>query len=230
MKKGVSLFAIPYLVLFVCTPLLLLLSNLYILVTPTFVHYEYGKADFPPAALYSAEDRLRLAEDTVHYLRSGEGVDYLRHLRAGETAVYNDREIKHLIDVKAVMQVAFLIHALCAVLCGLALLAAWRRPSERSHALKAMCGGCVTFLALLALIGAVAYTSFDVFFVAFHRIFFEGTSWLFLYSDTLIQLFPVQFWMDATCALTLLTVGECIMVGAAACALSRRLRVAHDHS
>jgi uncharacterized membrane protein len=28
-------------------------------------------------------------------------------------------------------------------------------------------------------------------------LFFTGDSWLFLYSDTLIRLFPMRFWQDA---------------------------------
>ena len=39
--------------------------------------------------------------------------------------------------------------------------------------------------------------SFDFIFTEFHHLFFEGDSWLFLYSDTLIRLFPERFWMDA---------------------------------
>jgi uncharacterized membrane protein len=35
------------------------------------------------------------------------------------------------------------------------------------------------------------------FFSAFHSLFFEGDSWIFLYSDTLIRLFPIRFWQDA---------------------------------
>ena len=31
----------------------------------------------------------------------------------------------------------------------------------------------------------------------FHELFFSGGSWLFLYSDTLIRLFPLPFWQDA---------------------------------
>lgn len=224
MRRGTVAPTIPYLVLFVCTPLLLLLSNLHILATPAFVHHEYAKPQFPPAGLYTARERVFLAEATVHYLRSGADADYLRDLRAAGMAAYNDREIKHLVDVKRVMQSAFLIHALCAVLCGLALLSVWRRRQRLLHALEAVCGGCLALVALLALIGVIAYTSFDVFFTLFHRIFFEGDSWLFLYSDTLIQLFPVQFWMDATEALTLLTVGECLLVGTVACCLSRHWR------
>ena len=37
---------------------------------------------------------------------------------------------------------------------------------------------------------------FNVFFTQFHHLFFEGDSWLFLFSDTLIRLFPIRFWED----------------------------------
>ncbi|HET7009198.1 MAG TPA: DUF1461 domain-containing protein, partial [Anaerolineales bacterium] len=53
--------------------------------------------------------------------------------------------------------------------------------------------------ATLIAIGAVTVAlvvGFGVFFVAFHRVFFVGDSWLFLYTDTLIRLFPVQFWQQ----------------------------------
>jgi len=66
--------------------------------------------------------------------------------------------------------------------------------------------------------------SFSSFFTTFHRIFFTGDSWLFSYSDTLIQLFPLPFWVDATALLTLPTLAECAIVGLAAYAYSRRLQ------
>jgi integral membrane protein (TIGR01906 family) len=48
-------------------------------------------------------------------------------------------------------------------------------------------------MGVLALTLVVA---FSLLFVGFHRIFFEGDSWLFLHSDTLIRLFPERFWRD----------------------------------
>jgi integral membrane protein (TIGR01906 family) len=50
---------------------------------------------------------------------------------------------------------------------------------------------------LLVLIAAV----FQFVFVGFHRMFFQGDSWLFLYSDTLIRLFPERFWLTAFVAI-----------------------------
>ncbi|MGQ9459511.1 MAG: lipoprotein intramolecular transacylase Lit, partial [Anaerolineae bacterium] len=50
---------------------------------------------------------------------------------------------------------------------------------------------------LLGAVVLVTFGSFGPLFVLFHRVFFEGDSWLFAYSDTLIRLFPIRFWRDA---------------------------------
>jgi integral membrane protein (TIGR01906 family) len=207
--------------LLACTPLLLLLSNLYLVATPAFIRYEYGKAGFPPADVYSSDVRHALAEATLHYLRSNEGAGSLVGLSSEGTAVYNEREVKHLMDVKAVMGGAFLVQGACAVLSLLALFLAWRRDLW-SAALRAIYESCCALIVSLVVIGLLAYFSFDLFFTAFHRIFFSGDSWLFAFSDTLIQLFPVPFWMDATWTLALCALGESIILGCIAYGLYRR--------
>ena len=52
-------------------------------------------------------------------------------------------------------------------------------------------------LGLVVLIGIFASINFWQFFTDFHGLFFSGNSWQFLYSDTLIRLFPLRFWQDA---------------------------------
>jgi uncharacterized membrane protein len=54
--------------------------------------------------------------------------------------------------------------------------------------------------------------AFGILFVGFHRIFFEGDTWLFLYTDTLIRLFPVRFWQQAFLTLAGLTLGQAAVV------------------
>jgi integral membrane protein (TIGR01906 family) len=214
--------SIVRLILWVCTPLVLLLSNLYIVATPAFIRYEYGKPGFPLADVYDDAERLRLAQATLHYLRSNVGVEYLTNLESHGQVAYNPREIKHLVDVKWVMNAAFWVHAVSALLCALAIAFSWRRTARRSGTLLALSQGCWALLFALLAIGIVAYVSFDVFFVFFHRVFFSGDSWLFAFTDTLIQLFPVQFWMDATWALALLAIAEAIVLGLATGLWARR--------
>ena len=208
-------------VLFACTGLLLLLSNLYLMATPAYVRYEYGKPSFPTADIYGPKERQALSEATVHYLRSGEGVDYLRNLQSQGQGVYNEREIQHLVDVKVVINAAFAVQTVCAVLVLGVLVLAWRKHWWRA-ALRMVYQSCLALLLALVALGVLAYTSFDVFFTAFHRVFFSGDSWLFAYTDTLIQLYPVPFWMDATWILALLSLTECVVVGTLAYVLYRR--------
>jgi integral membrane protein (TIGR01906 family) len=56
-------------------------------------------------------------------------------------------------------------------------------------------GGLLT-LILIGVILLLVLAAFGIFFVAFHQVFFEEGTWTFLWSDTLIRLFPERFWRD----------------------------------
>lgn len=221
-QESAILRAIGRTVLITCTPLMLLLSNLYVIATPTYIHYEYSKPGFPPTALYDDAERLSLAQATLHYMRSGEDAGYLVSLQSQGRPVYNTREVRHLVDAKRVMSAAFWVHGICAALLLVAAAVYWRQPALLPELLRAIAVGCLALFALLAGIGLLAYANFNLFFTAFHRLFFEGDTWLFPYSDTLIQLFPLPFWMDATFILASLTLGESLLVGTAASVVARR--------
>ena len=79
-------------------------------------------------------------------------------------------------------------------------------------------GGWLT-LGLVVVLGGFAAISFWQFFTIFHELFFSGGSWLFLYSDTLIRLFPLPFWQDA-----FLFAGVLDVVGGLALGLGLRLK------
>ena len=59
------------------------------------------------------------------------------------------------------------------------------------------CGG--SGLTIVILVGIVTYLllNFNTFFTQFHEVFFESSTWTFLWSDSLIRLFPLKFWEDA---------------------------------
>ncbi|MBI3537736.1 MAG: DUF1461 domain-containing protein [Chloroflexi bacterium] len=69
-------------------------------------------------------------------------------------------------------------------------------------------------VALFIAIGIFAAVAFQTFFTLFHRIFFEGDSWLFLYTDSLIQFYPLPFWFDTSLALVVLTLLQALIIGA----------------
>jgi integral membrane protein (TIGR01906 family) len=68
--------------------------------------------------------------------------------------------------------------------------------------------GLAAAVGLTVLLGMTASPDiFWQFFTAFHGMFFEGDSWLFAYSDTLIRLYPVRFWQDAFLAAAAIVLG-----------------------
>ena len=57
-----------------------------------------------------------------------------------------------------------------------------------------------TALVLLFALAVAAVLGWQQFFALFHSLFFADGSWTFRASDTLIRLYPTQFWMDAAIA------------------------------
>lgn len=179
-------------------PVILVLGTVRLLLTPLFIQIEYRLPNFPPDRYgFSQAERLRWAEVARRYLLNDAGIEFLGDLQFEDgSPLYNERELRHMLDVKIVVRRAMLV--LYLSLAAVALLAFWfsRTGDWRDFRLALARGGWLTVGLLAALLLGIAL-SFNVLFVAFHRIFFEGDTWIFRYSDTLIRLFPVRFWQDA---------------------------------
>ena len=194
-------------------PFVLLLAGVDAVSSRMYIQHEYGLAGFPPSQLYPQDERLRLAQATLHYLRSAEGEDYLRSLQHAGAPVYNEREVQHLVDVKEVMGKAFAAERISILICCVALAWLLLVSRERKAALTAVVTGCIVLWGMAFVIGVAAATNFDLFFAQFHRLFFAEGTWTFYVTDTLIQLFPLRFWMDATWKLGALALGSAALLG-----------------
>lgn len=198
-------------------PLALFLSVLRLILTPAYVRAAYRVPDFPPDPYgFSLEERERYALISLEYLVNDAGIEFLgdREFEDG-TALFNQRELRHMRDVKALTQFALkLWYGLLFLVAGAAGVR-WRVSGGQGLGRDIRSGAKATF----ALMGALALglvLSFQTVFVGFHRIFFEGNTWLFLYSDTLIRLFPVRFWQQVFVFLaftTAMLAGVLLLVG-----------------
>jgi len=65
-------------------------------------------------------------------------------------------------------------------------------------------------IGLVLVIGLFGAIAFWQLFTLFHALFFEGDTWMFEFSDTLIRLFPMQFWQDAFLWAGVIAVGGAI--------------------
>jgi integral membrane protein (TIGR01906 family) len=206
-------------------PVLLVTANLRIVTGHWFVRWEYGKTGFPsdPFGLSTAE-RTSLAETCVDYLATNADISLLADLRLpGGDPAFNARELQHMADVQAVFHALTLTGIVAALLFLGGTLLLLRGHTRRRVPAALLSGGLLT-LGLLAGVGATMVLSWNEFFTAFHRIFFEGESWIFPYSDTLIRLFPTHFWMDVGTVIVGLLAIEASSVSATGWAWIRRTR------
>ncbi|MCK4449205.1 MAG: TIGR01906 family membrane protein [Anaerolineae bacterium] len=220
LKKSILMIARILIVLSV--PVFLLLTNLYVFMSPTFLRYEYGKADFPPSPGFTDEERLMVADRAITYLRSDAGIEILGDLEGAEGPLFREKELVHMEDVKVVTRQTFLAHGLLGLLIAVSLVVLLGIRDTQARISTSLLQGSLLTIALLIALVALVYLNFDWFFTRFHLTFFEGDSWIFDFSDTLIRLFPTRFWFDAASLWGLLTLGEAVALGGVAW-LSNRL-------
>ncbi|MBC8249523.1 MAG: TIGR01906 family membrane protein [Anaerolineales bacterium] len=207
------ILTIARILLVLSIPVFLLLTNLYIFMSPTFLRYEYGKADFPPSPGFTDEERLMVAERAVTYLRSDAGIEILGDLEGKEGPLFREKELAHMVDVKVVTGRAFLAHGLLGLVIAFSLGVVLVIRDTQTQISASLLQGSLLTIALLVALVALVYFNFNWFFTRFHLTFFEGDSWIFDFSDTLIRLFPTRFWFDAASLWGLLTLGEAVALG-----------------
>lgn len=195
-------------------PVTLILLSVRLLMTPLYIQVEYRMPWFPEDMYgFNLDERMYWANISRNYLLNDQGIEYLGDKQLDEnTPLYNQRELRHMLDVKNVLNVSMNLLLVATIFeIGFAL---WSFQSgKKDEFLAAISKGgwlssglVITVLVYLAL-------NFRSLFTNFHRIFFEGDTWLFQFSDTLIRLFPMEFWRDAFIWIAVLTLATGVVLG-----------------
>jgi integral membrane protein (TIGR01906 family) len=179
-------------------PLALTLLGVRLLLTHAFPEIEYRLPGFPADTYgFTLQERLHWSGISIDYLLNNADISFLGDLTFMDNVpLFNGRELSHMHDVKNVVQpvlaVAYGVWIFILALGLWARFGGWWPQFVRGL----WRGGWLT-VGLVVVLGILAAVSFWQFFTLFHELFFTGDSWMFLYSDTLIRLFPMRFWQDA---------------------------------
>jgi len=195
-------------------PIIISALSILVLLSPLFTNLEYRRPGFPEDSYgFTTAERLDFGNQTRRYLISDNTLEDLEQLvfKNGDP-IYIDRELSHLEDVKIVLQGILNVFYGAAAVYVLGGLIARSRDWQPSFLKAIFLGGKIT-AGILVLILFLTLISFQALFTNFHLLFFEGDSWLFFYSDTLIRLFPVQFWQDIFLVFGILTLAGGILLG-----------------
>ena len=210
-------------------PFFLGLGTLRAIIAWDYPAFEYQRIA-PDMFGFSAEERLELAQGTLDYLQrpepAAEVIHLLEELRlpGNDRSLYNESEIGHMLDVKNIAdtmkRIAYVAGAI--VIVGLAVLLI-PRQSRHFGWRTLMLAGLATVIALAA-IALFILIAWPIFFVQFHELLFPPGTWTFAYSDSLIRLFPEQFWFDFGILLTVTTPVLGVLVALVGYLMSRRGR------
>ncbi|WP_370646455.1 TIGR01906 family membrane protein [Arthrobacter sp. zg-Y238] len=193
-------------------PVMVLAAAIRAVATPLFLWVEYHRPGFPADSYgFSTDDRMTYGSYAVDYLLNFSGSRYLGDLVGdGGEPLYLDSEVSHMADVKTVLTVAFIAAMVMAVLSLFAALYLHRRSPGGIR--RSLFSGAVLTLVLVAALVVLAVLGWEQFFTQLHTIFFANGNWTFRLDDTLIRLFPAQFWMDAGITIAALVLLTCIVV------------------
>jgi integral membrane protein (TIGR01906 family) len=195
-------------ILQILIPVVLILSSVWIMLNTArwWVQIEYRLPGFPEDSYgFTLEDRLYWSAIDIEFLLNDEGLDYFDefHLEDG-SPMHNQRELKHMDDVKRLIHAVWYVLGIGLIL-SLILELSLGFFADPSVALEALRRGARNTLILVGLLILGVIVGFGILFVGFHRVFFEGDTWIFLFSDTFIRLYPERFWRDTFIFLALLS-------------------------
>lgn len=178
-------------------PIIVMAGAVRVITTPAFLWLEYHRPGFPDDRFgFGLDERMTYGSYAMDYLLNFAPPQYLGGLvNAAGDPLFASGEVAHMTDVKTVIQLTFLAAVVLVVLEVAALIYLGRRyPGGIRRSLFA--GSVITLLLIIA-VAVLAALGWQQFFAAFHSIFFADGTWTFAASDTLIRLFPGQFWIDA---------------------------------
>ncbi|MGO4856476.1 TIGR01906 family membrane protein [Arthrobacter sp. 2MCAF14] len=182
-------------------PVVLLVLAIRAVASPLFLWVEYYRPGFPGDGYgFNADDRMTYGSYALDYLSNWSGPRYLGELvnHNGEK-LFKEGEVSHMADVKTVMLSAFGAGALMIIIGIIAMI--YLRKRSTGGIRRGLFAGSIVTLVLILGLGTLAALGWQQFFTDFHHIFFANGTWTFALDDTLIRLFPGQYWMDSGIAI-----------------------------
>ncbi len=197
---------------------------------PPLYSYGFDQYDIPRRTGIESSELISAGKQIREYFNNDAELLELSVVLRGVRVqnLYNEREVLHMRDVKALVQGVYRVSELSGLYLFIVTalgFGLWGRLFVPSFGRLLIWGGGVT-LALVGLVGLSAMAGFDRLFLAFHLISFSNDLWqLDPRRDYLIAMFPQGFFFDATMLIALAVIFQAVALIAIPATLMRRQRL-----
>ena len=206
-------------VFLIALPVAIITTNVRLLLNAPLVYdYAFDRYHAEETTGLSRADLDRCGAELREYFNNGEPTYYCTVTENGlQAPIFSARETLHMEDVKSLVtwvNRVQLISVMYIVAYGV-IFFVWSREGN----LRQLAGqSLIALLAGLVFVGAVgvfAAIGFDAAWEQFHELLFANDLWrLNPRTDHLIQMFPEEFWRDATFMLGALCLIQAAIIGA----------------
>ncbi|MDN4612549.1 TIGR01906 family membrane protein [Arthrobacter burdickii] len=192
-------------------PVIVVAAAVRAVATSSFLWLEYHRPGFPADQFgFSLDDRMTYGSYALDYVVNLAPPRYLGGLVTPEgDPLFLESEVDHMADVKGVLGLSFLIALVLFVLAVLACVYLARK--YKGGVRRALFSGAVLTLVGIAVLTVLAVLAWETFFTQVHALFFANGTWTFRIDDTLIRLFPEQFWTDSAVTIAVLVLAAIIL-------------------
>lgn len=186
-------------------PLTILTLAIRAVSSSAFLWLEYHRPGFPADDYgFTTDERMTYGSYGIHYILNFAPSSFLSSLHTAHgSKLFLESEVGHMSDVKHLMLIVMVAATalfLLALLCSRSLRV--RAPGVIQ---KSIFAGSILTLVLMVALGVLGTLGWESFFTNFHHLLFPQGNWTFRRSDTLIRLYPPQFWIDAALAVAAMT-------------------------
>ncbi|WP_247828466.1 DUF1461 domain-containing protein [Arthrobacter antioxidans] len=192
-------------------PVIVVAAAIRAVATSSFLWLEYHRPGFPADRFgFSLDDRMTYGSYALDYVLNFAPPRYLGGLVTPEgEPLFLASEVGHMADVKGVLGLSFFIALVLFVLAVLACVYLARH--YRGGIRRALFSGAVLTLVGIAVLTVLAVLAWETFFTQVHALFFADGTWTFRVDDTLIRLFPAQFWTDSAVTVAVLVLAATLL-------------------
>lgn len=162
---------------------ILLIVADYYFIQGSFLDITNNKYNIAATLHMSPEDVSRAAHSMIDYVRGDiEDAQILVSVDGETTNFFTEKELLHLVDVRALVKSFMTFKIVCLVVFMIGLgICIWRKE------LKALCVGVWIAWGLLLIlsvaVGIMAYIDVDLVINGFHEIFFDNDLWILSYRQ-----------------------------------------------